>query len=235
MSENRCEKEGDATSLVCDPSTVRGDGVEPVGKRCRFSISIRCGIAEFFSPCAEILRRPDAGIEPAIQTRNPARFQELVQSERDGRVMATCPARRNKARTNLGARVSSDEGLHPGVADVEREDRPGMVAQAIGKGRVEGVRNLMQDRDASSRPGHRRPSGRRSCEGVVASWRSPYRRRRGAALPMRTRSRSSPNCDVSSRCRLAPRDCNGSVDDHASRCGYPALDHLEKLLPREGF
>ena len=35
---------------------------------CRFSISIRCGIAEFFSPCAEILRRPDAGIEPDTES-----------------------------------------------------------------------------------------------------------------------------------------------------------------------
>jgi len=48
-----------------------------------------------------------AGIEPAIQTRNPARFQGLVHSERDGRVMATHPARYKEAHTSLGERVSS--------------------------------------------------------------------------------------------------------------------------------
>ena len=48
-----------------------------------------------------------AGIEPAIQTRNPARFQGLVQSERDGRVMATRPARHKKACTSLGERFQS--------------------------------------------------------------------------------------------------------------------------------
>jgi hypothetical protein len=37
---------------------------------------------------------PEAGIEPAIQIRKPARCQGLVQSERNGCVMATRPARR---------------------------------------------------------------------------------------------------------------------------------------------
>lgn len=45
---------------------------------CRFSISIRSGIAEFFSPCAEILRRPDAGIEPATKSRK--RLESLMIS-----------------------------------------------------------------------------------------------------------------------------------------------------------